>query len=72
MVDLKKPSLKLFVEILKTLADQGFIDVGPTERDYDATPIYDFLVVGGFAERVAVVPNYLEEKYWLTLINQDA
>lgn len=69
MVDLaglKGPDLKLFVAILETLADQGFIDVGPTEGDYDCTPIYDFLVVGGFAERVA------EEKYWLRLINQDA
>lgn len=69
MVDLaglKGPDLKLFVAILETLTEQGFIDVGPTEGDYDCTPIYDFLVVGGFAERVA------EEKYWLRLINQDA
>lgn len=63
---IENPSLKFFVAMLETLADQGFIDVGPTEGDYDATPIYDFLVVGGFAERVA------EEKYWLRLINQDS
>ena len=62
----EKPDLKFFVAILETLADQGFIDVEPTEGDYDATPIYDFLVIAGFAERA------LKEKYWLRLVNQDA
>lgn len=61
---IKNPDLKFFVAVLETLAEQGFIDVEPTEGEYDATPIYDFLVVGGFAERVA------GEKYWLRLINQ--
>ena len=61
-----KPDLKFFVAILETLAEQGFIDVEPTEGDYDATLIYDFLVMGCFADRVA------GEKYWLRLINPDA
>lgn len=60
------PDLKFFVAVLETLADQGFIDVGPIEGDYDATLIYDFLVVCGFAEMVD------GEKYWLRLINPDA
>ena len=61
-----KPDLKFFVSILETLADQGFIDVEPTEGIYDATPIYDFLVIVGFAERAH------KEKYWLRLVNQEA
>jgi hypothetical protein len=66
MKKLKKPSLSIFVEILKTLAEQGCIDVEPTESGgYDLTPIYDFLVVSQIADRT-------EERYWLNLVNEDA
>lgn len=63
--NMKNPDLVVFVEYLKTLAEQGFIDVEPTERDYNLTPIYDFLVISGIADRA-------EEKYWLRLVNEDA
>ena len=62
---MKKPDLGVFVEILKTLAEQGFIDVEPTERDYDLTMIYDFLTMTGIADRT-------EEKYWLRLENEES
>jgi len=64
---MKKPDINTLVEILETLAEQGFIDVDPTERGYDLTPIYDFLVVAGFAERFGDHPHY-----WLRLLNEDA
>ena len=64
---MKKPTLPVFIEVLKTLAEQSFIDVEPTERNYDLTPIYDFLVTS----KIASAP-YSPEKYWLILENEDA
>ena len=60
-----QPDLKRFVELLETLAEQGFIDVEPTEGEYDLTLIYDFLVTVGIAERTT-------DHYWLMLANEDA
>lgn len=57
--------MRIVTDVLETLAVQGFIDVGPTERGYDLTLMYDFLVTCGIAERVG-------EKYWLRLVNEDA
>jgi len=62
---LKKATLPVFIEILETLAEQGFIDVGPRERGYDLTPIYDFLVEVGIADAIFY-------EYWLKLVNEDA
>jgi len=59
----KKPNLHVFVAILETLSEQGFIDVEPTEGEYDCTKIYDFLVASGIAIRVG------GGKYWLQLVN---
>ena len=61
MKELKKPNIPLFVALLETLSQQGFIDMEPTEGEYDCTCIYDFLV---FTE-IAVRPSH--EKYWLQL-----
>jgi len=60
-VELKKPNLHVFVAILETLSEQGFIDVEPTEGEYDCTKIYDFLVASGIALRVG------GSHYWLQL-----
>jgi hypothetical protein len=62
---MRKPNISLFVAVLETLGEQGFIDVEPTEGNYDLTKIYDFLVISGIAERT-------EERYWLRLLNEDA
>jgi len=62
---LKVPDLRVFVETLETLAEQGFIDVEPTEGEYDLTLVYDFLVTVGIAERST-------DHYWLSLANEDA
>jgi hypothetical protein len=62
---MKKPNIRVFIEVLKTLADQGFIDMEPTEGEHNLTSIYDFLVTSGIAERTV-------ERYWLRLINEDA
>lgn len=72
--NLKKPSLYLFVEILETLAEQGFIDVEPTEREYDLTEIYDFLVVSGLADYGTPPDARFKHSapYWLRLANEDA
>lgn len=64
-MSLKKPTLDLFIMVLETLGEQGFIDVEPTERGYDLTEIYDFLVTSLIADRI-------EQRYWLRLTNQDA
>jgi len=61
--DLKKPDLSIFIEILRTLADQGAIDVEPTERGYDLTKIYDWLVWSNIAFRKDEGP------YWLYLLH---
>lgn len=58
-------TLPLFTGILKTLGEQGFIDVEPKAIPPNVTPIYDFLVTSGIAERTS-------EKYWLKLLNEDA
>ena len=63
MEELKRPTIPLFVALLETLSEQGFIDVGPTEGEYDCTIIYDFLVVS----KITVCSN--REKYWLHLMN---
>jgi len=63
---LKRPDLSVFVEVLRTLADQGAIDVEPTERGYDLTRIYDWLVLSGLASRDDEGP------YWLYLVYQEA
>ena len=65
MEELKKPTIPLFVALLETLSEQGFIDVGPTEGEYDCTIIYDFLIVS----KIAVCSN--REKYWLHLMNPE-
>lgn len=65
MKELKKPNIPLFVALLETLSEQGFIDMEPTEGEYDCTCIYDFLIVSG----IAVRPSH--EKYWLQLINRE-
>lgn len=62
---LKKPTIPIFIEVLETLGEQGFIDVEPTEREYDLTSIYDFLVTSQIADCT-------ERKYWLHLVNEDA
>lgn len=62
---MRKPSISLFVAVLETLGKKGFIDVEPTEGNYDLTKIYDFLVISGIADRT-------EERYWLRLVNEDA
>jgi hypothetical protein len=63
MSELKKPTISVFVALLETLSEQGFIDMEPTEGEYDCTCIYDFLIVIGIAGR----PGF--DKYWLKLIN---
>lgn len=60
---LKRPDLSVFIEVLRTLADQGAIDVEPQERDYDLIKIYDWLVLSGIAFRKAEGP------YWLFLLH---
>ena len=65
---MKNPTISVFTEYLKTLAEQGFIDVEPTERGWDLTKIYDFLVTSG----IAIVPQQQQPKYWLQLLNEDA
>ena len=64
MKELKNPNIPLFVALLETLSQQGFIDIEPTEGEYDCTCIYDFLVVSGIAVRSS------HEKYWLRLSNR--
>ena len=64
---MKNPTISVFIEYLKTLAEQGFIDVEPTEREWDLTKIYDFLVTSG----IAMGPQQ-QPKYWLQLLNEDA
>lgn len=63
---MKKPTRQLFITILKTLGEQGFIDFEPTEGEYDCTKIYDFLVASGIAIRTG------GKKYWLKLVNNNA
>ena len=63
---MKKPDLRLFVAVLKTLSEQGFIDVRPTEAEYDLTLLYHFLVETGIAGYVK------PKKYWIYLTNPDA
>lgn len=69
-IQMKKPDIPMLVEILETLGEQGFIDVEPTEREYDLTAIYNFLVTSG----IAIVPQHSTRtgKYWLQLLNEDA
>jgi len=63
---LKRPDLSMFIEVLRTLADQGAIDVEPTERGYDLTRIYDWLIDSGIADRY---DN--DGPYWLFLMDHD-
>jgi len=58
----KKPDVSVFIEVLRTLADQGGIDVEPTEREYDLTKIYNWLVSSGLAWRTDDGP------YWLYVV----
>ena len=66
MSELKKMTISIAKEVIHTLAEQGFIDVGPREGEYDLKPLYDFLAVSGIAHRLNV------PKYWLRLCNEDA
>lgn len=63
---MKKSTLPVFIYVLETLAEQGFIDVGPKEGEYDCFSIYNFLVNSGLAHRAGT-----SGAYWLNLVNED-
>jgi len=65
-VTLRSPDLSTFIEVLRTLADQGAIDVEPTERGYDLTRIYDWLVSSGLANLADEGP------YWVYAVDGEA
>jgi len=64
-MSLKKPTLKEIVDVLETLSEQGFIDVGPQERGCDLLPLYNFLVLTGLATKESPKPGV----YWLMLFD---
>jgi hypothetical protein len=58
---MRKPTIEELVEAIDTLGDQGFIDVGPTERNVDFTLFYQTMVEMGLARKDELGHAWLTE-----------